>query len=381
MEDNSLLKAIIDHAIDGIITINERGNIESVNPAACRMFRFTEDELLGENVSVLMPVPDQPHHNGFISKYLQTGKSKIIGTGREVTGKRKDGSLFPCHLGINEINYGGKKIYSGFIHDLSPEKDAERTISDLKKTKEEISELLKNEKELGLLKTRFVTMASHEFRTPLSVVQLAAELILRYNKNLNNANIEKQAEKIKNSVGNMVTILNDFLSLEKLESGNVRLTIATFDILQFSEEIIEEMKVMTKPNQHIIYEHTGTSRLVETDRSLLKNCVFNLVSNAIKYSGDNTFIEFNTAITDTYFHIMIRDNGIGIPESEQKHLFEAFFRAHNTGNVAGTGLGLNIVARYTSLLNGRIDFQSKINEGTSLTISFPISHEKNYSHN
>jgi signal transduction histidine kinase len=104
---------------------------------------------------------------------------------------------------------------------------------------------------------------------------------------------------------------------------------------------------------------------------LLKNCIINLVANAIKYSGENTFIEFNTEINEAGCHITVKDNGIGIPETDQKHLFEAFFRAHNTGNIPGTGLGLNIVARYTSLMNGTINFKSDINQGALFTISFP----------
>jgi signal transduction histidine kinase len=133
------------------------------------------------------------------------------------------------------------------------------------------------------------------------------------------------------------------------------------------------MQMVAKQNQNIIYQHTGTSGIINLDPNLLKNCVINLIANAIKYSGENTFIEFNTEVTGQQCIITIKDNGIGIPDTDQKHLFEAFFRAHNTGNIPGTGLGLNIVARYTSLMNGQIEFSSNINQGTLFTITFPIS--------
>ncbi len=132
------------------------------------------------------------------------------------------------------------------------------------------------------------------------------------------------------------------------------------------------MQMIAKQNQNIIYQHTGTSSIIKLDQNLLKNCVINLIANAIKYSGENTFIEFNTEINEHNCIVMIKDNGIGIPETDQKHLFEAFFRAHNTGNIPGTGLGLNIVARYTDLMNGKIDFKSNVNHGTLFTITFPI---------
>ena len=216
-------------------------------------------------------------------------------------------------------------------------------------------------------------MASHEFRTPLSAIQLSASLIEKYAESFTNANITKHVNKIKNAVGNLTTILNDFLSLEKLEAGKVEPSFTDFDLVKLAEEVTEEMQMIAKQNQNIIYQHTGTSSMIHLDQNLLKNCIFNLIANAIKYSGENTFIEFNTEISDKNYIVTVKDNGIGIPETDQKHLFEAFFRAHNTGNIPGTGLGLNIVARYAALMNGTVDFKSNINQGTLFTISFPAA--------
>lgn len=397
MENAALLKAIIQNAIDGIITINDRGIIETINPAACALFQRTPDEVIGKNVSVLMPHPYKEQHDGYIHRYQQTHEPHIIGIGREVTGLKKDGSVFPFRLGVSEVQYSGRKIFTGFIHDLSREKEAEdklkdyalqleelveertlslkRSLSELQQAKEEVSQSLEKEKELGQLKSRFVSMASHEFRTPLSSIQLSAVLIEKYSQQFNNANIEKHIGKIKNAVNNLTSILNDFLSLERLEAGKVEPVYTSFDIVKFAEEITEEMELIAKQNQHIIYQHTGTFSMVNLDQSLLRNCITNLVSNAIKYSGENTFIEFNTEINDDSLIVVIKDNGIGIPDEDQKHLFEAFFRAHNTGSIPGTGLGLNIVTRYARLMSGVIKFESKVNEGTSFTLTFPNSHE------
>ena len=394
MENTALLKAIIENAIDGIITIDERGNIESINPAACKLFEYTPEEAIGKNVSILMPPPDKEQHDEYLQRYQQTGHAHIIGIGRDVVGIKKGGDKFPFRLGISEVQFLGRKIYAGFIHDISHQREAEErlkqyavhledlvaertnslkaTVEELQTAKEDLSLSLDKEKELGLLKSRFVSIASHEFRTPLTSVQLSVSLIERYAEPFNSPNIVKHVGKIKGAVINLTSILNDFLSLEKLESGKQEPVYHDFNIVSFSEAITEEMQVLAKKNQNIIYQHTGTKSTIRLDQNLLKNCIVNLITNAIKYSGVNTFIGFTTEINERECIITISDNGIGIPEADQKHLFEAFFRAHNTGDIPGTGLGLNIVARYVDLMNGSVNFKSEVNQGTLFTIIFPM---------
>jgi two-component system sensor kinase FixL len=345
-------------------------------------------------VSILMPPPDKEQHDEYLHRYQRTGQAHIIGIGREVVGLKKDGSLFPFRLGISQVQYSGRKIYTGFIHDLSREKEAENqlkeyaahleelvdertqslnaTVAALQKAKEEVSFSLEKEKELGLLKSRFVSIASHEFRTPLTAVQLSVSLIEKYAEPFNSPNIAKHVGKIKGAVVNLTSILNDFLSLEKLESGVEKPAFHDFDLVKFSEAITEEMQGLAKKDQNIIYQHTGIKSVIRLDQNLLKNCIVNLINNAIKYSGENSFIGFTTEINERECIITVSDNGIGIPEADHKHLFEAFFRAHNTGTIPGTGLGLNIVARYVGLMNGAVDFKSEINQGTLFTIIFPM---------
>ena len=245
-------------------------------------------------------------------------------------------------------------------------------IAQLQKAKAEVSLSLVKEKELNQLKSRFVSMASHEFRTPLSSIQLSASLIEKYAQEYQNPNISKHVSKIKLGIGNLTNILNDFLSLERLEAGKIKSQEEAFDLVNLSEEITEEMQLFAKENQNIIYQHTGKTSNVILDANLLKNCIINLISNAIKYSGENTFIEFNTEINENQCLVMISDNGIGIPIDDQKHLFEPFFRANNTGSIPGTGLGLNIVNRYIKLMNGNIEFESAQNKGAKFTLIFTL---------
>ena len=276
MENTALLKAIIDNAIDGIITIDEKGIIETINPAGCNLFEYAAHEVIGKNVSMLMPAPDSDRHDNYLRHYQHTGKPHIIGIGREVQGLRKSGGIFPFQLGISEVQYSGRKIYTGFIHDLTREKEAEahievyatnleeqiegrtlsllESVSTLEAANTKVNKTLEKETELGLLKSRFVSIASHEFRTPLSSILLSTILIEKYSEDCINANIVKHIGKIKTSVANLTGILNDFLSVERLESGSFKPSMTHFNVVKFAEEITEEMQLIAKQKQQIIYQ-------------------------------------------------------------------------------------------------------------------------------
>ncbi|MBP1223045.1 PAS domain-containing sensor histidine kinase [Flavobacterium sp. 1355] len=393
MRNQALLNAIIENAIDGIITINEKGIVESINPSACRLFLYNPEEVIGKNISMLMPSPDREKHDSYIENYKASGIPHIIGHDRDVLGRKKDGNIFPFRLGVSEVKFEGERIFAGFIHDMSHQKEAENrlmqytqhleelvkdrtqtlneTIEALTVTQEEVSNTLEKEKELNKIKSRLLSMASHEFRTPLSTIQLSTALIQRYVEDVNNPKIETHIHKIKSAIANLTAILNDFLLLEKAESNKIILQVSSFNLQDFIKEVIGELKLLTKKKQKIICVSSTEVAFVKLDKNLLKNCIINLVSNAIKYSGEETEIELWTAITDNAITINVKDNGIGIPEEDHKHLFEAFFRAHNTGNIPGTGLGLHIVSRYVSLMKGTISFKSAIDKGTLFTIELP----------
>lgn len=392
MNTAKLLSSIIETAIDGIITIDSFGIVETINPAALKLFGYEADEVIGQNIKILMPEPDRSRHDMYIQNYQKTGVKKIIGIGREVLGRKKDGTTFPFRLAVSEVVYDNFSIFAGFIHDLSKEKkveedlfrhleelentvenrtkDLRKSVQELEQAKIEVSNSLMKEIELNQLKSRFVSMASHEFRTPLSAVQLSASLIEKYVQKEDTSNILKHTYKIKNSVQLLNSILSDFLNLERLESGKVAVNKESVNLVSLAEEITEEMQLICKKNQHILYQHTGSTGMFLLDSNLIKNAIINLISNAIKYSGEDSFIQFMTEIEDDSCTIMVSDNGIGIPKEEQIHLFEAFFRANNTGNIPGTGLGLNIVKRYISLMGGEVTFESEVGKGTTVTLKF-----------
>jgi PAS domain S-box-containing protein len=235
---------------------------------------------------------------------------------------------------------------------------------------------LEKEKELNDVKSRFVSMASHEFRTPLSSILSSLFLIEKYTDPVERENEENYAEKrnkhidkIKNSINHLTELLNDFLSLEKLTQGKIEVKKDEFDLKLFSEEIVEEIKHILKPDQTIIFSYTGEN-IIFQDKRILKNIYLNLLSNASKYSPENKPIHLNTVVTDKKVFVRVEDEGIGIPDEEQSNIFTKFFRAKNVFNIEGTGLGLNIVKLYLELLDGTISFASRPNEGTTFIIRF-----------
>lgn len=410
------LNAIIKTATDGIIIIDESGNIELVNAAAERLFGYSEEELLGRNINVLMPSPHREAHDAYIQNYFRTGIRKIIGIGREVQGLHKSGVVFPVRLSISEVKLPKRIVFAGILHDLSAEKAAQAKIEELnqhleaavrqrteelahtinqllnankqleyevqerkqaeatlRKNEQELRKVIEKERELNILKSRFVSMASHEFRTPLSTILSSADLLEMYVREDQQDKRLKHSNRIKSAVNNLISILNDFLSLSRLEEGKISVERVEFNLEEFCEQVLDDVHALLKPGQSIQRQGVNPNTMVVLDKKMLKNVFINLLSNAIKYSEPGKAIYCRANIENDELNISIQDQGIGIPEEEQQHLFSRFFRAHNVENIPGTGLGLNIVKRYVELMNGRIQFESIPGEGTTFYVHIPLS--------
>jgi signal transduction histidine kinase len=249
--------------------------------------------------------------------------------------------------------------------------ELQSTLKELEASKEELTISLEKEKEVNDLKSKFVSMASHEFRTPLSTILSSISLLAKYITTEDQPKRERHIERIKSSVKSLTDILNEFLSLGKIEEGKVEVHPEKLDLTAFISGIIEEMNVLLKPNQNIQFTHKGPN-ITFIDSNLLKHVLVNLLSNAIKFSPENAVIKIETQIDNENTQIRIIDQGIGIPKSDQVHLFERFFRASNVTNIQGTGLGLHIVGRYIELLNGEISYSSELEKASSFKINLPI---------
>jgi signal transduction histidine kinase len=215
----------------------------------------------------------------------------------------------------------------------------------LEQSQQELHEALDKERQLNEIKSRFVSMASHEFRTPLSAVLSSATLISKYTTAEQQENRTKHINRIKDSVKHLNNLLEDFLSLGKLDEGKIQATYSLFHLPEAVHDTIEEIRGLVKEGQEIKYEHAGETDIY-SDKHLVKNILINLISNATKFSEKGTEVLVRTDVQDDNVSIIVQDKGIGISEEDQKHLFSSFFRGKNAANIPGTGLGLHIVKRY-----------------------------------
>lgn len=237
----------------------------------------------------------------------------------------------------------------------------------------ERSQLLAREWELNELKSNFVTLAFHEFRTPMGTILSSAALIGRYNGADDREKRERHVQRIKSAVNSLTGLLNDFLSLSQMEQETLYGSPYPLDVVSFCNEVIDDMQAVIKPGKHVVYHHLQGPSAVKIDGQMLKNVLINLLVNASKYLAEGKEIELTTAVRSERLSITVKDQGIGIPDTDKDNLFISFFRARNTVQVQGTGLGLYIVKRYLDLLEGTITFTSQLDWGTVFTVELPLT--------
>lgn len=404
--DKQQATALFEYATEGIILTNQHGEIILINPAALELFRYTKEELVGKPVEVLIPNRFQTHHQHYRGGFYKHPSNRSMGHGRDLYARTKDGQEFPVEVSLSFYKQKGEFYVIAFIVEITQRKESERRLieqkeqfervsADIRKLNAELenkveertlvlkealqkleesqldlSEALNKEKELNEIKSRFVSTASHEFRTPLSTVLSSAALLSKYVKTEEQDKRERHIRRIKDSVKHLNDLLEDFLSIGKLEEGKIRPQPEVTEVNEFLDEVAEEMKAIAKPGQRILVEPDG-DMLFTTDRKLLKSILINLVSNAVKFSPEDGVISLQASNNNNHMVISVRDNGIGISEEDQQHIFTSFFRGKNALNIQGTGLGLHIVKGYVELLQGTIHLNSKLGAGTTITIELP----------
>jgi PAS domain S-box-containing protein len=357
LESQKLYSAIAKNFPNGTINVFDKNlNYLFVEGLELQELGFDKDILIGTS---------------YLEKIPQEIRSKLEDELVEVfKGKSKDFELNYLNqvyrINAVPLNNGDQKIDKILV--------VEENITQQKLIERKREEALQKERQLNEMKSRFVSMASHEFRTPLSTVLSSVSLVEKYIEKDQLDKTEKHTSRIKKAVASLTEILNDFLSVDKLESNKSVVENVDFDFAEFADEIVEELKTICKPNQEINLNLNGDNWKIHSDPRILKNVLYNLISNAIKYSAEGEVIEFNAAIDKTNLKFEVIDKGIGIPKEDQKELFGRFFRAKNVTNIKGTGLGLNIVKKYIEMLGGEIDFKSELNVGSTFFVNLPINH-------
>lgn len=498
---HNLYEVLFESIQEGLVLINDRGVIILCNPTCTKLFGYTEDELIGENIEILVPTHQREKHHHVRSDYHKDPKQRGMAMARHLNGQRKDKTLFPVEVSLNPFvdRENGKRYVAALVSDVSIKRESEDKLIEFaqnlevkveERTKElwqseqlyksiarnfpggvisifdrslrylfaegqglfelgietadligqdyisrmdaatavkvknnldkvfegeqlsfevEVGKftylinavplvdndgkidrilvveknitpqkqaeirLVKNfekERELNEMKSRFVSMASHEFRTPLTTINSSAGLIQNYLDKGMLDKTPKHIDRIRNSVRNLTSILNDFLSIEKLESGKINVNLIECKLYETITEVIEEFDQLKKKGQLI--KVNGEKELsILIDHNILKNIMINLISNALKYSRENGVVNVRFIDFGNNINLEVSDNGIGIPEKDKLKMFERFFRAGNVTNIEGTGLGLTIVKRYLDILGGEIDFESEEGKGTTFKIKIP----------
>ncbi|WP_229208714.1 PAS domain-containing sensor histidine kinase [Dyadobacter luticola] len=394
-----MLDALFKHATEGIVVVDKLGTIVMLNPKAKELFGYTDLELTGKKIESLIPQRFAGNHVRYRDQYLEAPRARGMGHAMDLFARRFDGSEFPVEVSLSPFQTSDGEFVVSFVIDITERKKQENRIREanleiqklnaeleervaqrtkelakavkkVEESQEEVIRALKKEKELNNMKSQFVTIASHEFRTPLATILSSASLIGRYNTTEEEEKRQKHVQRIKSAVTNLTEILNDFLSIGKLEEGRVHSIPVLVELESFCKTLIEEIHGLCKENQRILFEYTGIEE-VWLDKQLLRNILFNLLSNCIKYSEPGKRIFLNVTADEKEVNIEVRDEGIGIPEKDQPNVFDRFFRAHNAGTTQGTGLGLNIVSNYVDLMGGSVTFSSQVGEGTTFFVNLP----------
>ncbi|WP_158844334.1 PAS domain-containing sensor histidine kinase [Algibacter sp. L1A34] len=402
--NDRVFNVLFEAVSEGVIVVDKHQKIVATNRSSESMFGYTKNELLNSDLNILIPKTYHADHGAHFDGFMKHKESRKMGRGRDLYGARKDGSIFPVEAGLNPLEINGESYIMTLVIDISIRKQQElqllelnteleqkvqertnelsNTVKELKTVnvqrdeeikkridaQNEISNALKKEKELNELKTKFLSLVSHEFKTPLSGILTSAMLLSKYKLTEQQERRDKHIKTISDKVHYLNNILNDFLSIEKLETGKMNYKLTTFKLSKVVNEVVYNANMLLKDGQKINYPENIDDYSMHQDEKILELALSNLVHNAIKYSSENTIVDIHIKQDNTHTTFDIKDNGIGIPIKDQKRIFNRYFRAENALLEQGTGIGLNIVKNHLENLGGTISFVSEENKGSIFTI-------------
>lgn len=406
-QDQEIFNILLGAISEGVLIVDTHQNIMETNVALESIFGYPNKELIGQPLKVLIPNRYHENHKDHFKGFVSEGDRKKMGQGQCIYGTRKDGTNFPVEIGLNPFEVYGKTYVMAIVVDISERKQQEiqivelnarleekvanrtkalnETLNKLKISNKELADenakrieaenetrkALQKEIELNELKTQFLSLVSHEFKTPLSGILTSAMLLAKYKLTKQQENRDKHLKVITDKVHYLNNILNDFLSFEKLEKGKVNYNFSEFKLSKVVNEVVYNCNMLLKEGQQIKYPENADDITLFQDEKILELALSNLVQNAIKYSPENSTIDLQVGQKAGITSFIIKDEGIGIPEKDKKNIFNRYFRAENVLHSQGTGIGLNIVKSHLENLGGAITFESKEGQGSTFTITLP----------
>jgi PAS domain S-box-containing protein len=363
-ESEARLRAVVETAVDGIITIDDQGLILLFNPAASRIFGYSPQEVAGKDVSLLMPAPISEAFQGHLQEYLKTGIKKVIGIGREVTARRKDGTLFPMDLAVSETWLGEFRTFTGIVRDISGRRQVD---NELAKAKEDAEAANRS-------KSEFLANMSHEIRTPMTAILGFANMVV--NKEQDKAGRIECAQIIRRNALHLLELINEILDLSKIEALQMKMESVPSDLMVLLSEIISLMRprAMEKGLEFEVVFDGPIPRQIRTDPMRLRQILVNLLGNAVKFTDTGKITlrisDEGAGTTAILPRIDVIDSGIGMSPEQLSRLFRPFTQADEsvTRKFGGTGLGLTISARLAKLLGGDITVATKLGAGSTFTL-------------
>ncbi|HLT32258.1 MAG TPA: ATP-binding protein [Aquaticitalea sp.] len=406
-KEHDVFKILLGSVSEGVVVVDSEQIIQETNTSAERIFGYEPGELIGQHLNTLIPSNYHSRHEHHFKGFMNKQEQRQMGHGRDIFGQRKDGSIFPVEAGLNPFTLDDKHYVMALVIDITVRKEQEQRIRNLnaeleqkieKRTRElnenvvqlqSVNEkletenkrriaaekntkiALKREQELNELKTKFLSLVSHEFKTPLSGILTSAMLLGKYQLETQQEKRDKHIKTIIEKVHFLNNILNDFLSIEKLETGKINYTFTEFKLSKVVNEAIYNANMLLKEGQKINYPENIDDFMLYQDERTVELALSNLLHNAIKYSPENTVIDIEIHQNRNNTIFKITDQGIGIPINDQKNIFNRYFRAENALLTQGTGIGLNIVKSHLKNLGGTIQFTSTEQQGSCFTITLP----------
>jgi len=410
-QNQDIFKILFEAIPGGIFIVDKDTNIVAVNAVAEKMFGYEKGELINQPKDILLPKRYLTTHKNQLNYFAnQFNKGKNT-RGLYLFGLTKNNIEFPLEISLNPFSIYEKEFIMALIIDMTVQRDTEKKIDSLnvvleekvkkgtvqlektiKKLKEvnlnykkelqqrikienKIKEALKKEKELNELKSKFLSLVSHEFKTPLSGILTSAILLEKYQLTEQQEKRDKHLKTITNKVQYLNNILEDFISLEQIDSSNANYKFTVFNLSKVINEVVYNANMLLKSGQHINISQNSDDYVIRQDEKILELTLNNIIYNAIKYSPENTNIDLKITRKGKNLIFKISDKGVGIPENDQKFIFKRYFRAENVLNIKGTGIGLNIVKAHLENLGGTISFESLENKGSVFYVELPIIKE------